>query len=838
MGDFEPKQFGKYFLIDKLAMGGMAEIYKAKTYGVDGFEKLLAIKRILPHAAADRDFITMLIDEAKLSVLLSHANIVQVYDLGKVGDDYFIAMEFINGVNLRDIMYTCRETNRRIPPDIAVYLVSELCKGLDYAHRKTGPDNKPLNIVHRDISPQNILISYEGEVKIVDFGIAKAAMNISHTMAGILKGKIAYMSPEQAMGKAVDRRTDIFSAGILLYEMLTGTKLFTGESQFEVLKKIRTSDVKAEDLPDTVPETVKPIVAKALAANTEERYQNAGDLQIDLTKYLYSTHADFSPRKLASFISELFERTIIEQQETMAREVAHEAQTTSMNVEEGAKQVEIVHRDITEPRAEVTAPVKQPHEELYETAVVAEGEERPRKAAPAQPPLPPERKGRSRIAKIAAVLLIAAALFAIWKYVPQVRFWEKEKPPEVAKVTTANINSEPQGADIFVDSRRTGLATPAVVPSLEVGKSYRIRLEMPGYIPVDQMLVISSAQPLSVTIPLARESGTANVTSVPPGAVIILNNEDTGKLTPAAIEQIPLGVDQRITLRREGFEDASQVIKLTSAKPQSIDFVLKAILPDTGSITVASEPAGATIEIDGADIGRVTPTTVVNLTLGEKHTIKLTLKDMEPFTQEFTITDAAKPLDIQAKLAPPKPPEPERPAVVAKGSISVASTPSGAAIYLNKRATGKRTPATFSDLDVGKSYRVGVALDGYRDYSTTINVNEAKGYAVSASLERKPTPPPEPTRPPPEPTRPPPEPTQPPAAIEAYGEVSISSTPPRATVSFDGQVIPAKTPVTIRRVPTNRSHTVTVSLSGYRSWTKSFTMRSSSMSFHANLQPE
>ena len=169
MAEFEPKQFGKYYLLEKLAVGGMAEIYKSKTFGVDGFEKLLVIKRILPHCAADKEFITMLIDEAKLSVLLSHANIVQVFDLGKVGEDYFIAMEFIHGINLRDILYRNRNAGKPLPVDISAYVISEICKGLDYAHRKTDNQNKPLGIVHRDISPQNILISYEGEVKIVDF---------------------------------------------------------------------------------------------------------------------------------------------------------------------------------------------------------------------------------------------------------------------------------------------------------------------------------------------------------------------------------------------------------------------------------------------------------------------------------------------------------------------------------------------------------------------------------------------------------------------------------------------------------------------------------------------
>ena len=176
----------------------------------------------------------MLVDEAKLSVLLSHTNVVQVYDLGKVGDDYFISMEFIDGVNLRQIINRLKELNQPIEQELAVYIISEVCKGLDYAHTKKDADGNPLSIVHRDISPQNVLVSYEGEVKIVDFGIAKAAMNISHTLAGILKGKISYMSPEQALGKIVDRRTDIFSAGLVFYELLTGQKLFTGETQFEV----------------------------------------------------------------------------------------------------------------------------------------------------------------------------------------------------------------------------------------------------------------------------------------------------------------------------------------------------------------------------------------------------------------------------------------------------------------------------------------------------------------------------------------------------------------------------------------------------------------------------
>lgn len=898
MAEFEPKQFGKYFLTDKLAVGGMAEIYKAKTYGVDGFEKVLCIKRILPHAAADKDFVTMLIDEAKLSVLLSHANIVQVYDLGKVGDDYFIAMEFIHGVNLRDIMYACRETQRAIPPEIACFITSEICKGLDYAHRKTDADNKPLNIVHRDISPQNILLSYEGEVKIVDFGIAKAAMNISHTMAGILKGKIAYMSPEQAMGKAIDTRTDIFATGILLYEMLTGQKLFTGESQFEVLKKIRTSDIKADTLPDTIPENLREIMAKALAANVEDRYQTAGDLQIDLTRYLYSSYADFSPRKIAELVQELFKDEIAQEQEAKAREAAHEAQTTSMNVQEGARQVEIVQgakkpgEDTTTGERDTTA--AHPLPEATTPAVTA--------AVPAPAAQPPARKKKRWPWVLAALIVLGAGIGAAISFIPQLRFWEKAVAP-VSDVTTATINSEPQGASVFVDGRKTGLRTPAVIPSLEVGKSYRIRLEKEQFIPVDQMLTISSSLPLTVTIPLAKESGTLNVSSTPAGAKIYLNGEDTKKVTPATLDKMPLGVDLRVTLMKEGFEDAERVIKLESKAPHDLEITLNEIRPNTGSVVVSSEPAGANIEIDGKDIKRVTPTKVVNLDLNEEHKLKLTIKDLEPFEQSFTLKDKT-PLEIKGELKPPAP---------KTGSIYVTSTPDGGRIYLDKKATGKRTPATLTGLEVDKTYRIGIARDGYEDFSKNVEVGEAKRYSVTASLKQKakvkePTPPP--TRPPreeeptgvatlhvtstpsgadayidgsrkgrtpltvnvppgrvrvtlkrsgyedfttritaragktqnvggalrakaarPEPT---PTPTQP---TGGYAQVSLSSTPPRATVTFDGQVIPAKTPVTVRRVSTGRRHTVTISMPGYNSWSRSFTL-TGNQSFHANLRPQ
>ncbi|MGH9856754.1 MAG: protein kinase domain-containing protein, partial [Acidobacteriota bacterium] len=237
--------FGQYLLLDKIATGGMAELFLAKRKGVEGFEKILAIKRILPHMSDNEEFVTMFIDEAKLAAQLTHHNICQIFDLGKIENAYYIAMEYVNGKDLRAILRSSRAKTKPMPIDLAVLVISKIASALDYAHRKRGSNGQPLNLVHRDVSPQNILISYEGEVKLVDFGIAKAATKAHVTQHGALKGKLLYMSPEQAWGKTVDKRSDIFSLGIVLYELLTGRPLFFDENDTEVtiLEKVREAKI-------------------------------------------------------------------------------------------------------------------------------------------------------------------------------------------------------------------------------------------------------------------------------------------------------------------------------------------------------------------------------------------------------------------------------------------------------------------------------------------------------------------------------------------------------------------------------------------------------------------
>src|SRR5688572_12327721 len=292
----------------------MAEVFRAKAYGVEGFERLVAVKRILPNIAEDKDFIRMFIDEAKIAVQLNHANIAQIFDLGVVDGSYFIALEHIHGRDLRAIFDRSRQQGEPMPVAQACFVIMKICEGLDYAHNKRDQGGKELALVHRDVSPQNILVSFEGEVKLIDFGIAKAAGKGSKTQAGILKGKFGYMSPEQVRGLPVDRRSDVFSCGIVLYELLTNERLFVGESDFSTLEKVRNVEILPPSTYNRkIPEELERIVLKALSKDVDDRYQNAIDLHDELQAFVYTAGEFYSRKDLASWMKRTFAKEIEEE---------------------------------------------------------------------------------------------------------------------------------------------------------------------------------------------------------------------------------------------------------------------------------------------------------------------------------------------------------------------------------------------------------------------------------------------------------------------------------------------------------------------------------------------
>ncbi|MCH9687483.1 MAG: serine/threonine protein kinase, partial [Deltaproteobacteria bacterium] len=300
----EQRQLGKYELFHRLATGGMAEIYLARAAAIEGFEKLVVVKRILPQHAENEAFIRMFLAEARLAATLHHPNIVQVYDIGEQDGTYFFAMEHVHGLDLRRLLLAAIDAGRWPPLQHILHIVRGVCAGLHYAHEKKDGSGTPLGIVHRDISPSNVLVTFDGGVKVVDFGIAKAS-NVS-TSSGTLKGKLAYMSPEQCRSETLDRRSDVYSIGTLLWELTTGRRLFKAQTELELMKRVAQGDVLPPSAvrPD-IPRALEEIILKALSVDVEQRYGSARALQLDLEDFAHDAHLPLSDARLQPYVREL-----------------------------------------------------------------------------------------------------------------------------------------------------------------------------------------------------------------------------------------------------------------------------------------------------------------------------------------------------------------------------------------------------------------------------------------------------------------------------------------------------------------------------------------------------
>lgn len=350
--DFKPIKIGKYLLLEKLAVGGMAEVYRAKASGAGGFEKQLAIKQILPSYSNNDEFQRMFEYEARLSSMLTHANIVQIYDFVKSGDTYLLSMEYVDGKNLRQFVNKVKKMNITVPIEFGLYIINEVSKGLEYAHKKKDDlSGTPLNIIHRDMSPQNIMLSYEGAVKIVDFGIAKAKDRVDETRSGVIKGKFGYMSPEQANGEDVDLRTDIFSTTIILYELLVNKRLFAAENEMATLKRIQECIVPppAQVNPKISAELEK-IVLKGLSKDLSLRYENSGVFHRALQEHLNKFAPTYSQRNAADLIQRVFsEEILIEKKrfEEAHRQTIPFSQGTSVEPSNPDDEIAVLEGDAT-----------------------------------------------------------------------------------------------------------------------------------------------------------------------------------------------------------------------------------------------------------------------------------------------------------------------------------------------------------------------------------------------------------------------------------------------------------------------------------------------------------
>ena len=307
LGQVVVRPFGKYFLVRKLAEGGMAEIFLAKQVGVEGFERNVVIKRMLQHLSSVTDFVNMFLDEARLATRLAHPNIVQINDLGHADGCYYICMEYLAGEDFSTLLRTSSRRKQFVPLSVSLKVLAEAATGLHYAHDFTDTKGNPMNVVHRDVSPSNIFISYTGQVKVLDFGIARAESRVTTTTAGIVKGKYQYMSPEQARSGQVDRRADIYSLGVSLYEACTNVRPFARENDLAILNAVLNSEFKRpRDVRPDLPEEIERIIMKALAPELSVRYHTAAAFALDLERYLQATSAGESTMGMAAFMAAFF----------------------------------------------------------------------------------------------------------------------------------------------------------------------------------------------------------------------------------------------------------------------------------------------------------------------------------------------------------------------------------------------------------------------------------------------------------------------------------------------------------------------------------------------------
>jgi serine/threonine protein kinase len=344
-----PQQFGDYHLLEKIATGGMAEVWRARAYGLAGFEKILVIKKVLDSLASDDEFIKLFIDEARIAVQLLHVNIVQVFDLGEVNGHYYMAMEYVHGQDLARLVSRSRNLGP-FPIPLTLFVMSEVLKALQFAHARTDDEGNPLRIVHCDISPQNILVSYSGEVKITDFGISRAAFQAKN-LHEVIRGKYAYMAPEQVDGKPLDGRTDLFSLGVVFYELLTGRRLFKAKTRDETIARVRRADVPSpRTYRPEVSEDLEAILLKSLRALPDDRYQDAGAMLEDIGVLMVQEGHRATNNDLAAFV-----RSIIESAGKPQQKKQVESRTAPQAVVVLAVEAAPPPRSLASPKASLAA---------------------------------------------------------------------------------------------------------------------------------------------------------------------------------------------------------------------------------------------------------------------------------------------------------------------------------------------------------------------------------------------------------------------------------------------------------------------------------------------------
>jgi hypothetical protein len=581
--------FGRYVLLEKIAKGGMAEVFRAAAMGTSGFSKMVAIKRVLPHLAEEADFVTMLVDEANIASTLSHPNILQVLDLGQQHGQHFIAMEFVAGRSMDALFSAANRKGVMLPQEVTTFIVTQALHGLAFAHDKTDAFGKPAGIIHRDVSPQNIMVGFDGGVKLADFGIARAADRTTHTAAGTIKGKPGYMSPEQLNGGDVDQRLDIYAFGVVLHECFTQKRMRKPGPDAQVLANVMAGTYpRFEEVGVNVPPQLAAVVYRALAPVPVDRLQTARMFASALEAVSRDLGWHCTPSVVASWMAKLFP----EELEAERQSQLHFAQLLRnpnadlaglVDAAQGPAGQEQTKRSpgrAAQPDGTATATL-QPTELMFTGSVTS----------PTAPDVdnqtrhgmvPPRNGPPWTLVAVLALGLVAAGVALLRPNpvvtAPVVQGNEPTAAASPAKAGPLTIQSNPPGAQVLIDGAPQAQPTPLTVLDLTPGQ-HVVLARRPGMVATQQTVVLTGGVGTSVTLVLTPEVSTA-----------------------------PL--DRHGTNRKPG----NRTSKPGAAEPEPAEE-----LP--GKLTLTSRPWG-TVSVDGVDTGKFTPVMGLPLSAG-KHTIRL-----------------------------------------------------------------------------------------------------------------------------------------------------------------------------------------------------------------------
>ena len=645
-------RLGSYRLRKRLAVGGMGEVYLGEKVGPEGFVKPVVLKCVLPQLASDRAFVKLFEDEARLSARLNHPNIAQVYDFGLVDNTYYIAMEYVPGYTVDDIRRKLGSIGQFLPLEHVACIASQVCQGLHYAHTLTDGEGVPLGLVHRDVSPHNLIVSVNGDVKIVDFGIAKARAGLTRVQAKGAVGKFGYMSPEQARGAQVDGRSDVFSLGICLWELITNQRLHDPNldraPDYSPARPVRS----VEQLRAQMPRQFLQIMDTALAIPREDRFQTAQDMHMSLERFLAAMTHYAGQAALKDYIKALVEGRVENPEQSPTGELVQPAgdplrrpatQRPSRSMDEAQRYEEVFGVTMSSKRPRPmravpdswhTKPAPEPAVAGTESAPILLGEPggmviHPPAAPPTYPPPPPSgdlqdqsRPGHGRMLDLGAHVAAADG-------VPELDF--STQRPMASTVRAA--------APLRRPAAKSGSGGPSVRVVLTVvvlaalaGSAYAFR---------DRLLPLATALWADVSARLAGTAGpdgpTVNssyrVESTPPGATVYIDGERQKGATPLTVELIP-GVQYRFEVQRRGRATAHR--EMTADVHEGLA-VVKFPLERAGTLRISTVPPGATVTVDGREAaGQVTPMVLDDVPAGRPVRVRLRVKGLQ--TKERTVT--------------------------------------------------------------------------------------------------------------------------------------------------------------------------------------------------------